>query len=74
MNDYPASKPRKQQDDSDRVFPGDGSAPLNQILFDLRNMGGEKVLSLELFNRAYWDQDPLLVAKRGLDKMKSLVR
>ena len=74
MNDYPASKPREEQDDSDRVFPGDGSAPVQQILTDLRNMGGEKVLSLELFNRSYWEEDPLLVARRGLDKMKALVQ
>jgi hypothetical protein len=47
---------------------------LFQILTDLRNMGGEKVLSLELFNRAYWEEDPLQVARRGLSKMKSLVK
>jgi 2-keto-myo-inositol isomerase len=73
MNDYPSSKPREQQDDADRVYPGDGAAPMNQILTDLKNMGGEKILSLELFNRAYWEEDPLLVAKNGLTKMKSLV-
>ena len=27
-------------------------------------------LSLELFNPEYWKQDPLLVAKTGLEKMK----
>ena len=73
MNDYPASIPREQQNDGDRVFPGDGAAPMAQILTALKNMGGEKVLSLELFNRAYWEQDALLVAKNGLSKMKSLV-
>ena len=73
MNDYPSSKPREQQDDADRVYPGDGAAPMIQILTDLKNMGGEKVLSLELFNRAYWEEDPLLVARTGLSKMKSLV-
>ena len=44
-----------------------------QILEDLKNMGGEKVLSLELFNPSYWEEDPLQVARRGLDKMKALV-
>ena len=74
MNDYPENKPRKEQVDADRVYPGDGIAPMQQILTDLKNMGGEKVLSLELFNRAYWEEDPLLVAGTGLAKMKSLVR
>lgn len=73
MNDYPASKTREEQGDADRVYPGDGAAPMHQILKDLKNMGGEKVLSLELFNRAYWKEDPLQVAKTGLSKMKSLI-
>ena len=73
MNDYPENKPREQQDDADRVYPGDGAAPMSHILTALYNMGGEKVLSLELFNRSYWEEDPNLVAERGLAKMKSLV-
>lgn len=73
MNDYPASKAREQQVDADRVYPGDGSAPLHQILTDLKNIGGEKVLSLELFNRTYWEEDMFTVARTGLLKMKSLV-
>ncbi len=74
MNDYPGNKPVNEQTDGDRVYPGDGVAPLKQVLQDLRDMGGTKVLSLELFNKTYWAQDPLLVAKTGLEKMKTLVK
>jgi hypothetical protein len=35
-------------------------------------MKGPKILSLELFNREYWEQDPLQVAKTGLEKMKKV--
>jgi sugar phosphate isomerase/epimerase len=73
VNDYPSSKPVNEQTDSDRVYPGNGAAPLKQVLRDLKNIGGTKVLSLELFNETYWKQDALLVAKTGLKKMKSLV-
>jgi len=73
MNDYPANKPVSAQTDADRVFPGDGAAPFKQILQLLKNMGGSKTLSLELFNKTYWEQDALLVAKTGLQKMKALV-
>jgi sugar phosphate isomerase/epimerase len=73
LNDYPASKPREEQGDADRIFPGDGGAPWRQIMTGLKGMGGEKVLSLELFNRSYWEKDPLEVARTGLLKMKSLV-
>jgi sugar phosphate isomerase/epimerase len=73
MNDYVDTIPREQQKDADRVYPGDGAAPMKQILTDLKNMGGTKILSLELFNEIYWKQDPLLVAHTGLEKMKKLV-
>ena len=73
MNDYPAAKPVNELTDADRVYPGDGAAPYKKILHTLRIMGGPKVLSLELFNKSYWQQDALLVAKTGLQKMKALV-
>lgn len=71
MNDYPGDIPREQMEDKDRIYPGDGIAPLKQIVADLKAMDGEKILSLELFNREYWKQDPLTVAKTGLQKMKA---
>ncbi|MBI5383240.1 MAG: sugar phosphate isomerase/epimerase [Verrucomicrobia bacterium] len=73
INDYPAEPPRDKINDSFRVFPGDGVAPITQVLRDLASLGGKKVLSLELFNREYWKQDALDVAKAGLDKMKTAV-
>ena len=32
------------------------------------------MLSLELFNRTYWEQDALEVARTGLEKMRASVR
>jgi len=72
MNDFPADPPREKIDDSYRVYPGDGISPFTEILQALRANGGQKVLSLELFNRTYWAQDPLTVAKTGLEKMKQV--
>jgi len=73
MNDYPANPPREKARDSDRVFPGDGVAPLSQILRDLADNGGGTVLSLELFNPTYMQKDALEIAKTGLEKMKAAV-
>ena len=70
MNDYPAQPPRDQINDAARVYPGDGVAPLAEIFRTLRSIGFNGVLSLELFNPTYWQQDPLTVAKTGLDKMR----
>jgi sugar phosphate isomerase/epimerase len=74
MNDYPAEPPREKVDDSYRLFPGDGAGPIASILRDLHAAGGRTVLSLELFNRKYWEQDALEVAKAGLGKMQAAVR
>jgi sugar phosphate isomerase/epimerase len=74
MNDYPGNIPREELTDSDRVFPGDGIAPIKDILTDLHQIGGSKVLSLELFNETYWKQDALDVATIGLQKMRGLVQ
>jgi len=73
FNDFVADIPREKQTDSDRVYPGDGAAPYKQIITDLQNAGGKKILSLELFNKKYWEKDALEVAKTGLNKMKKLV-
>jgi 2-keto-myo-inositol isomerase len=73
MNDYPADPPRERISDSDRVYPGDGVAPLKAMLRDLRQLGFQGVLSLELFNREYWKQDALNVARTGLEKMRAVV-
>jgi 2-keto-myo-inositol isomerase len=73
INDYPAEPPRETITDRDRVYPGDGIAPLTQIIRDLHANGSRAFLSLELFNPTYWKQDPLAVAKTGLTKMKDMV-
>lgn len=73
MNDYPALPPRETITDAQRVYPGDGVAPLVAMLRDLRQSGFTGFLSLELFNRDYWKQDPLMVARDGLAKMKTVV-
>ena len=73
LNDYPADPPRETIGDRDRVYPGDGIAPLTQILRDLQANSSRAFLSLELFNPNLWKQDPLEVAKTGLAKMKDAV-
>ncbi len=72
MNDYPADPPRAEIKDSARVYPGDGIAPVEDILRTLHRNGYLGTLSLELFNETYWKQDALEVAKTGLKKMKAL--
>jgi sugar phosphate isomerase/epimerase len=73
MNDYPADPPRATIDDSHRVYPGDGVAPLDHILNSILANGFNGALSLELFNKSYWEQPAEVVVRTGLAKMKSAV-
>jgi sugar phosphate isomerase/epimerase len=73
VNDYPAQPPREKLTDADRIYPGDGAAPYKSLLRDLRAGGFQVMLSLELFNRQLWSQDPQAVAARGFEKVKALI-
>ncbi|MFO0947628.1 MAG: sugar phosphate isomerase/epimerase family protein [Planctomycetota bacterium] len=72
-NDAPKEPPRLEQNDSHRVYPGDGIVNLKEIADKLRKKDFQGCLTLELFNPSYWMQDPLEVAKTGLAKMKASV-
>lgn len=71
VNDYPKID-RDKINDADRVYPGDGIAPLKDVFAMLRKMNYTGFVSLELFNRDYWKQDPHEVAKTGLAKLKAV--
>lgn len=73
LNDFTDQIPRLDQQDKNRIYPGDGVAPLDDVMNTLKAMGGQKVLSLELFNESYWAMDANEVASTGLAKMKALV-
>ena len=72
-NDYPADPPLDKIGDGDRVFPGDGIAPITDIVNGFLQVGAAPALSLELFNRTYWAMDAIEAAKVGLSKMKASV-
>jgi sugar phosphate isomerase/epimerase len=74
MNDYPADPPHETIADANRVYPGDGIAPLNAVLHNLRDIGFTGYLSLELFNREYWKLSPPKIAQAGFDKMRAAVK
>ncbi|MFD2571405.1 sugar phosphate isomerase/epimerase family protein [Spirosoma soli] len=73
VNDYPANFPREKIVDADRVFPGDGVAPIRETLAQIKRSDKPIVLSLEVFNKSYYAQDPLTVTKTAMTKMKAMV-
>jgi sugar phosphate isomerase/epimerase len=72
INDYPAGIPPAKISEPDRVYPGDGIAPLRPLLQSIKDTGNPVIISLEVFNQRYYQQDALLVAKTGLAKMKAV--
>ncbi|MCF0234771.1 MAG: sugar phosphate isomerase/epimerase [Thermoguttaceae bacterium] len=73
LNDYPGTPEREKLSDQDRVFPGDGVAPLREILQILARNRFNGALSLELFNPNYRrERTPLQQAEIGLQKMRAL--
>lgn len=73
-NDAPKEPERLMQTDAHRVYPKDGILDLAAIADQLRAKDWHGCLSLELFNPSYWSQDPVVVARTGLEKMKASVQ
>jgi 2-keto-myo-inositol isomerase len=74
LNDYPQAADPSTLNDGSRIYPGDGVAPLRQILRDLRASGFRGYLSLELFNREYWARSADENLKTAMEKIRATVR
>lgn len=73
INDLPAEPPFAVQTDHDRVMLGEGLIDLKQSIALLRQIQFEGPVSLELFNKALWLQDPLTVLKTGFERVSKLL-
>lgn len=74
INDYPAQPPRTELKDADRVFPGDGVCPFRKILPLLYDSGFRGSLSVELFNRGYWENMSVKeVLKQSFEKTARVI-
>jgi sugar phosphate isomerase/epimerase len=69
-NDVPPAPPLPQQGDADRVMPGDGAGPLREIERQAVASGYAGYVSLELFNREWWERDPAETVRIGMEKMR----
>jgi 2-keto-myo-inositol isomerase len=70
LDDVPYQKPFSEMNDGDRVYPGDGDIPLDEMFGVLKEIGYRGAVSLELFNAQYWAQDPYEVVRTGFEKSK----
>lgn len=71
VNDAP-NKPISEVRDSDRVFPFEGVINLQAYVRDLREIGFDGPVSVELFNEKYWAMDPDYVMSRSMASLSQL--
>jgi sugar phosphate isomerase/epimerase len=74
LNDYPQAADSSTLNDGNRIYPGDGVAPLGQIFRDMRDNGFRGYFSLELFNKEYWTKSADENLKTAMEKIRSTVR
>jgi 2-keto-myo-inositol isomerase len=65
--------PRELAGDADRILPGEGDFCLQPIVQQLRDIGYDGWVSLELFNPALWQLKPAQVAELGLASLERLL-
>ncbi|MCC8164662.1 MAG: sugar phosphate isomerase/epimerase [Planctomycetes bacterium] len=73
MNDL-VDKPKAEIGDYDRVMPGDGVIPLEDICVEVKRIGFNGVASIEIFNHDFNKQDPKAIAKKAIEKMAPYVK
>jgi 2-keto-myo-inositol isomerase len=72
LNDAP-DKPPRLVEDADRVLPGQGVIRLRDLIGQLRARDYAGAWSLETFNPAYWEADPLAIAHEGKAAVDALL-
>jgi sugar phosphate isomerase/epimerase len=73
FEDVPADPPREIQGQPNRVWPGEGIAPLRRIVELLKRKKYAGAASLEMFNPAIQSMDPYEVAKKARATIEPLL-
>jgi sugar phosphate isomerase/epimerase len=68
-----AGTPREVATDSDRVLPGDGDFQLGPIINQLRGIGYDGWVALEVLNPTLWKAKPVQVAEVGYTALRKLL-
>ena len=75
MNDYPGSPAAELLTDADRVLPGEGVCPFEDVLPKLHKAGFRGGLSVELFNKGYWESmDAETLLKKSYDTTRQTIK
>jgi len=73
LSDFPtANLERRELLRNYRLFPGEGTRPIRDLVERMMATGYQGPFSAEVFNARYRAADPRLVAKRGMDALEKL--
>jgi 2-keto-myo-inositol isomerase len=64
---------RAKLQDANRLYPGEGVIPLNQIMAGLKEIGYDGPVSLEMFRPEYWTRPAEEVARKGMKAIKRFI-
>jgi 2-keto-myo-inositol isomerase len=65
--------PRDQLEDRHRLLPGLGILPLREMVSAFRQIGYDKVASVEIFRPEYWEKDPFTLARDAYAATKQVL-
>jgi 2-keto-myo-inositol isomerase len=65
--------PREKLEDRHRLLPGLGILPLREIVGALREIGYDRVTSVEIFRPEYWERDPHELAREAHAALKRVL-
>ncbi len=57
--------PKEQLTDANRLYPGTGILPIDEIKKHFDKIGYNRMVSIEIFRPEYWNQDPFDVARKA---------
>jgi 2-keto-myo-inositol isomerase len=66
-------KPLDQLRDEDRVMPADGFFDLKSFIENLKLIGYDGWMSIELFNKKLWEKDPYVVSVNAMSSLKKFL-
>lgn len=67
-------RPKKKLKDEHRLLPGEGVIPLTKIATNLKIIGYDKLVSVELLRPEYWQWEPEKLAKVAKEKTLAVLR
>lgn len=65
--------PKADLTDAHRLYPGEGILPIKEIKSSLDKIGYDRMVSIEIFRPAYWNENPFEVARKAKEATEKIL-